>query len=207
MEWTHLVDADVAARAATPVERRLRIGSIDVGDFGVLQAKVVQVAPAKLFRRRNGSEGLVGRVTLDDGTGEIDLVLWDDENRHARDGTLAPGRAVRLRGATVKAGYRGGVELGLGAAILEPIDADEATSLVGIVGDLPDTRVVGGRFQLELPLRVEGRDVVVVLWDDAVKAARDGASGRLRIDGVVPHPVLDDWFLGDGSTVSPLPQP
>ena len=107
----------------------------------------------------------------------------------------------------MKAGYRGGVELGLGAAVLEPVDGDETTSLVGTVGDLPATRVVEGRFQLELPLRVEGRDVVVVLWDDAVKAARDGAPGSLRIDGVEPHPVLDDWFLGDGAAVSPVPQP
>ena len=69
------------AASGEDVRRMLRIASLRPGDVGVLRARVASVAPARTFRRKNGTEGLVGRVTFDDGTGEVDGVLWDDLNR------------------------------------------------------------------------------------------------------------------------------
>ena len=199
-----LVDAETLERLRQPsAGRRLTVQGLEVGTFGVLDVTVTQVAPPRAFRRRNGTEGLVARATLGDPTGEVDLVLWDDEVRLLRDGTLAPGARLRLRGATVKAGYRGGIELGLGAAVVEPAPAtDQAMDIAGTLLAVSETRMVADRFQVDVTLDSDGGPVLVVLWDDLVKAVRALELGAaIRLQGVARHPMLDGCYLGDGAVL------
>ncbi len=104
------------AQAGEDVRRHLSIATLEPGVFGVLQCTIVQVHPVQTYRRKQGGEGLLGRVRLSDGTREAELVLWDDETMHIRDGTFVAGAGLVLAGATVKPGYRGGLELGLRGA-------------------------------------------------------------------------------------------
>jgi len=200
-------------RAATdglPAERRLRIADLAAGDVGVLEASVEQVGDVRPFRRRRGGEGLLCRVTLADATGQVDLVLWDDETRWTREGPLLPGAAVRLHGPTVKAGFRGGIELHVGAARLDAVSQEAGRSLEGSLGPVGDARVVGApphvRFNAEAVLDTAEGEVRVVLWDACLKAARELLPGaRVRLDGATPHPALDGWFLAkDGATLRRL---
>jgi hypothetical protein len=204
-----LVDAATTARlarvrAGEDPARRLRVAALEPGQAGVLDVQVRAVGPSRTYERRRGGQGLVQRVTLADGTGEVDLVLWDDERRQCQDGPFQPGAFLRLRGAAVKAGHRGGVELGLGSALVEalPMPAPSASSagvLEGRLLDLGEVRPVGSppamRFTMEATLETSMGPVRLAAWDLAVKALRAaGAGGRVRISGAAPNPLLDGWW-------------
>src|SRR5688500_17144992 len=77
-----------AAWAGKDLTVRLRLGDLQVGQVGVLEAEVRAVAPVRSYQRKRGGDGLLVRVTLADRSGEADLVLWDDEVRLTKDGPL-----------------------------------------------------------------------------------------------------------------------
>lgn len=217
------VDRLARHEAGTDTARRLAVVALETDVFGILEVQVRTLHPPKPFRSRAGRNGVLRRVTLGDATGEVDLVLWGDETRQAVDGPFTVGSWLRLRGPTVTPGYREGVELHLGGCVVEPLDgppegADGSVSpatatarvdLEGILESLGDTRVVGTppdvRFQADAILATDEGSVQVVLWDDAVKAARSVLPGvRLRIRGASAHPSLEGWFLADGADLSTL---
>ncbi len=188
-----LFDADTLARLDSVRERRLRVADLDVGVWGVIDVVVDQVHPPRTFRRKNGSDGTVSRVTLSDDTGTIDMVLWDGEGELTR-GELAAGKRITIRGPTVKAGWKGGIELGLGAAIIEAKETAD-TTLRGTIVAIDDTEIVDGRFRAEVELGAKGETWRLVLWDEDIKAARDaGIGGAFAVAGE-HHPSLDGWFI------------
>lgn len=185
------------ARSGADLPNLLRLATIAPGDVGVVEATVAQVHPVRPYNRKRGGQGELCRVTLADASGEADLVLWDDEVRHARDGALVTGARVRLRGASVKPGYRGGVELGLGSAVLERVEAPAVATLSGVLESLGETRVIEGppvRFQAEAVVRTPDGERSVVLEGELLRQARKAAPGA-RLEGLVPHPALDGWLL------------
>ncbi len=185
-----------AAEAGGDPARMLEIAGLDVGDWGVLDVVVDQVHPARPFKRKRGGEGTVGRVTLRDHSGAIDMVLWDDENRLAVDGPLTHGTRLLVRGATVKAGWKGGLELGLGSAVLEAGPAPKATLLQGVLLERSEAEVVGDppRCKVEILLDLDGEQVTVVCWDDAIKAVQGPIGTRVALDAQ-PHPALDGYYI------------
>lgn len=208
-----LLDDGVAARlararAGEDVTRRLELGALEPGQVGVLEVQVRGVAPSRTYDRKRGGQGLLQRVTLADATGEADLVLWDDELRHAGPtGPLQHGAFLRLRGAAVKAGHRGGVELGLGSAIVEPLADPRASSgpveLVGVLRAFGEVRPVGAppalRFSMDATLETLDGTVQVVAWDQAVKQMRAvGLGTRARLAGCTPNPLLPGWWSCPG---------
>lgn len=210
--WQGLVDAATLARLQAEGQggkgRLLRIADLAPGDFGVLEATVTQVHPSRPYGRRRGGTGELVRVTLADASGEADLVLWDEEARHARSGLLVPGARVRLRGATVKPGRgaTGPVELGLGSAVLEPLDRPAAPSCSATLVALGPTLVVEGpplRFQAEATLRAPSGTLRAILEGDLLRAAR-AATLPCEVEGLAPHPALADWLLAPpGARLAP----
>jgi hypothetical protein len=189
------------ARSGGDLPNLLRLATLAPGEVGIVEATVAQVHPARPYDRKRGGQGELCRVTLADASGEADLVLWDDEVRHARGGVLVPGARVRLRGPAIKPGYRGGVELGLGSAVLERIDAPSA-SLSATLVSLGETRVLEGppvRFQADAVVRTPEGERTVVLEGEPLKRAR-AAAGPVRLEGLVAHPALDGWLLATPAT-------
>lgn len=186
------------------MERRLRVADLEPGQVGVLEAVVQGVAPVRPYPRKRGGEGLVGRVTLSDGSGEVELVLWDDETRLLRGETWKVGAALRLRGATVRVGYRGGIELGLGAAVVEPIAGTQSPEddppLEGRLVMLGPTRVIDDqvpvRFQADIVLATATGEARFVAWDDLVRELQGLELGAaVAIEGVRPHPLIPGHFV------------
>jgi hypothetical protein len=193
------------ARAGSDLPNLLRLGHLAPGDVGVVEATVAQVHPARTYDRKRGGRGELCRVTLADATGEADLVLWDEELRNARDGALTPGARVRLRGPAVKAGYRGGVELGLGSAVLERIELPAATLSATLVS-VGETRILDGppvRFQADAVVRTPSGERTVVLEGDLLLKARSAPGATL--DGLAAHPALEGWLLASAATRIVLP--
>jgi hypothetical protein len=191
------------ARAGEDVARKLMVSALEPGDVGVLEVQVRALAPARTYDRKRGGQGLLQRVTLADASGEVDLVLWDDELRQAKDaaGPFQPGNFLRLRGAAVKAGHRGGVELGLGTALVEALPAPASASgeLEGLLVAFGEVRPVGSppamRFTMDVRLQSAAGPLELAAWDEAVKRLRAlGEGARVRIHGAQPNPLLDGWW-------------
>ncbi|MEA3202370.1 MAG: hypothetical protein QOI63_36, partial [Thermoplasmata archaeon] len=101
----------------------------------------------------------------------------------------------------VKAGYRGGVELGLGSAVLERVETPATSTLSGTLLSLGETRVVEGppvRFQADALVRTDAGERTVVLEGDLLLKAR-AAPGAV-LSGLAPHPALDGWLLATPAT-------
>jgi hypothetical protein len=126
-------------------------------------------------------------------------VLWDDETKLLREPVLQPGARVVLRGATVKAGYRGGVELTIGGGRLELCAPPAATArdLTGIL-----VRMDAHGDTVDLVLAGAEPAMVVV---PAAAAATLRIPERIRVSAAQPHPLLEGWFQATaGTRVEPL---
>lgn len=198
------------ARAGEDVTRRLQVATLAVGSWGVLEATVVDVGRVRTFTRKRGGDGCLRRVRLSDGTGEVDLVLWGEETHLADAGPLHVRATVRLCGPEVRDGYRGGLELHLGCARIEPVQEDPDAATQEITGELVQVgegQVVGAppdtRFKAEVVLHDGADELRMDLWDDALKEVRQLLPGaQVRIVGARAHPDLDGWYLADGAVVT-----
>ncbi len=212
-----LLDAATAARLAGARAGppgagavRLRLGALEAGAVGLVEAEVRAVGPVRRYARKRGGEGLVQRVSLADASGEADCVLWDDETRLAGPGgPLQPGAAVRIHGPQVKAGRDGrGLELGVTGAEVAAAALPGAgdRTLEGRLTAVGTTRPVGEppalRFTCELTVETAAGSVRVAAWDAAVKGAlAAGVGSRVRLRGR-PNPFLDGWWTA--SALEPL---
>ncbi len=191
-----------AARLAAHLQgevapRTLRAGHLAPGDAGVLRATFVHLVAPREFTRRNGNKGLVARARFADATGEVEMVLWDEEVQVAA--AWRPGQAYRLLGVVARAGYRGGVELSL-PPVIEEIPP-ELGSLEGRVETMGATEVVDGRFKAEVTLDTQSGPVHVIVWGPVIKEIRAAGVGAvIRLAPVSEHPLLDQHHLGDDAT-------
>ncbi|HLF16469.1 MAG TPA: OB-fold nucleic acid binding domain-containing protein [Candidatus Thermoplasmatota archaeon] len=189
------------ARSGEEVARRLRVADLEVGDVGILEAVVRTVSPVRSYNRKRGGEGLLCRVTLEDGSGEVDLVLWDDEARLAKDGPFRAGSALRIAGATVRTGWKGGIELSLGdAEVTEAAPPSAASVLEGVLRSLAEAEAVGSppavRFRAEAVVETPAGPVRIVAWDALLlEMRRRGVGAPVALEGVAPHPFLDGWWV------------
>jgi len=176
----------------------MRVADLVPGDIGVLEVEVRQVKPTQVYQRKRGGEGLRARIVLGDASGEVEMVLWDDETRQVRDGPFQPGARLLIAGAPVRPGFRGGVELGFpGARVtVQPPLPDE--QLEGIIDSLGPTRVVGEppfTFEAEATLRTQGGPQQVLLTGAALLAARGIPLGtNVLVHPVRRNPALEGWW-------------
>jgi len=77
----------------------------DVSVIGLIK----QVYPLVTFKRQDGSEGKVRRVKLEDETGEVILVLWDDKADLISEDHV--GKYVMLTKVKIKQRFDGWIEL------------------------------------------------------------------------------------------------
>lgn len=67
-----------------------------------LEGKVRQTYPSSEFKRANGTDGRVQRISLSDDTGEIVCVLWDEKAESLRN--IGIGDFIKITGAIVRIG-------------------------------------------------------------------------------------------------------
>lgn len=69
-----------------------------------LVGKVAGVYGPRVFKRMIGEPGLVGSLLLQDRTGQVKLVLWNDKTSLIKQGKVRKGDIVRVRNAYVRRG-------------------------------------------------------------------------------------------------------
>lgn len=186
------VPADLAILVAAPGPEEVAVGALSPADAGRVVALRGVLGPAEPF-----SKGV--KYPLDDGTGTITLLLWENVVREAPSG-LGPGTEVRVSGQVQE--YRGTLELvprrgsdvevlgfkPLPAPTLTPIgsvsqaDKGKVLTVEGVLGE-GEAFSKGRRFSL----RDESGEIVLLLWQDVLDAfpqAGKLASGvRVRVTG------------------------
>jgi len=127
---------------------RMKIADINEGTRSVtLTAKVVGIDTVREFARAGGGTGRVASITVADDTGRIRVVLWDDMTKAVSSGVVSVGCWVQVRGAYVRKGLRGALELNLGRMgglrtledyEVKDLDIDVVSTGVTKLGDLEE---------------------------------------------------------------------
>ncbi len=188
--------------------RDLREGMTNVP---LLEGRVMEILRVKRFERRDGTAGRMASLRIADPTGEMRLVLWEEQSEAVEKGKIHKGDILRvLRGFTRK-GLYGDLELHvgrLGKIIVNPPDvrpegfpepATQPTPFKELEMGRPDVPVEGTVIDVSQPrtftrpdgsqgriatLRISDDDAVVrvVFWDkQAPKASQYSPGDRIRI--------------------------
>ncbi len=157
---------------------KVRIPSLDKvrpGSTTVVRGFVARIISVREFTRQ-GIPQKVANVLLKDGTGEVHLVLWDDNARLADDGELSPGVWVRAANVNVKV-EREYLEAHAGRSATvyieeETLDLEDQVETVFDVEVTPLSGLKEGEF-----VSVQG-EVVAVRGPRSFRR-RDGSRGRV----------------------------
>ncbi len=96
--------------------RELKIGDLVPGMSNVdLLARVIRIYEPRSFPRWDGSLGHVAGMVLQDESGSIRAVLWDNKASLVGSGAVQKGDAIRIKGAYVQERANGQAELHIGA--------------------------------------------------------------------------------------------
>ena len=93
----------------------------------VLVGRIKDIFNLNSFNKSNGEVGYVGAFKLNDNTGDIRIVLWDDQVNVFKDERFEKNKIVKILNGNAKQGRYGGIEIHIGRfskIILAPEDVD-----------------------------------------------------------------------------------
>jgi len=93
----------------------------------VLVGRIKDVLNLNSFNKSNGEVGYVGAFKLQDNTGDIRIVLWDDQVNVFKDERFEKNEIVKILNGNAKQGRYGGIEIHIGRfskILLAPEDVD-----------------------------------------------------------------------------------
>ena len=109
-------------------EIELKVKDVSVGMKNLtLAGRINEIYKVFTFNRNDGTEGQVGSFLLDDGSGAIKVVLWDDDTKILKHENFIKNEIVRIYNAYAKKGRDGFVEVHIGKfgkISLSPEDID-----------------------------------------------------------------------------------
>jgi len=93
----------------------------------VIVGRIKDIYNVNSFNKKSGETGHVGSFLLHDNTGDIRIVLWDDQVSIFKDERFERNEIVKILNGTVKNGRNGGIEIHVGGFSkidLAPEDVD-----------------------------------------------------------------------------------
>ncbi|MFX0076159.1 MAG: DUF2240 family protein [Candidatus Hermodarchaeota archaeon] len=93
----------------------------------VLVGRIKDIYKVNSFNKNNGETGYVGSFLLHDKTGDIRIVLWDEQVSIFNDERFEQNEIVKILNATARNGRNGGIEVHVGRfskVMLSPEDVD-----------------------------------------------------------------------------------
>ena len=93
----------------------------------VLVGRIKDIFNLNSFNKSNGEVGYVGAFKLHDNTGDIRIVLWDDQVSVFKDERFEKNEIVKILNGNAKQGRYGGIEIHIGRfskIVLAPEDVD-----------------------------------------------------------------------------------
>ncbi len=117
-EFGGLIDEDAAAyllvdKLGYNKANVVKLADVHPGQEATIQATVASMQPVRSFTRKNGRQGKVANVLLQDETGFLPVVFWNDDARKVENGELKANMTLKIINGYTKQG-RNGVELHVG---------------------------------------------------------------------------------------------
>lgn len=150
-----------------PTLNLVKISALRDGMLGInVLGRVVHIEPVKSFTRSDGLSGKVVSLIIEDETGAVELVLWNEKADHVS--LLKVGDAVLVEGGYFKVSPKGAVSLNLGRAgniVINP-NLEEVKSLPPIGQVTPISQLKEGYVQIIEGTVTRGVEVKEVLTAD-----------------------------------------
>ncbi len=142
-----------------------------------ITGRVTDLFPVQAFSRNDGTQGKVARLVLVDETGDLKLVLWDENTSHIETGKIRRGQVIRVLHGYVRESFNGKLELHLGRR------GELETSPKGV--DENRYPYTSGPMDKIAALKLEQRKANVNGWVTQVFPTseftrKDGTSGKVR---------------------------
>ncbi|MFX1295112.1 MAG: DUF2240 family protein, partial [Promethearchaeota archaeon] len=178
-------------------KKRIQIKDITIGMNAIsIVGRVFSIFPIKEFTKKDGQKGKLVRFILEDPTGQVRVILWNEQTKMVDDGTIKENNIIELKNAFIKEGWNNQLEIQLGrkgTIDLNPEDVDltefenisSTNSLikidqlqvpmwnVNLVGKIQwksrittFTRKTGTGQVASLSIFDETGDIRIALWDD-----------------------------------------
>lgn len=117
-EFGGLIDEDAAAfllvdKLGFNKANVVKLADVHPGQEATVQGTISSMQPVRLFTRKNGRQGKVANLILQDETGCLPIVFWNDDASRVDNGELKPGMSIKIINGYTKQG-RNGVELHVG---------------------------------------------------------------------------------------------
>jgi len=160
-----------------PEVRELKIEDLMSGMSNVdMVGRVIRIHEPRTFERTDGSAGRVANLMIQDKTGQVRVVLWDDKVSLIEEGKIQKGMALRVKGAYIRQGVDQQPELnvGLRSSVISNPDDSRAADLP----PLPEMKVKIADLKPELTdVDVLGR--VIALSEPRTFERPDGTTGKV----------------------------
>ena len=159
-----------------PEIRALRIDDLTAGMSNIdIVGRVIRIYEPRTFQRRDGREGRRAGLLLQDQTGQIRAVLWDEKVSVIVEGKVKKGTPVQIRGAYVKRGIDQKLEVCVG--LRSSIIADPDDPRVNELPPLPETKVKLADLKPDSEVDVIGR--VAAISEPRTFERPDGSTGKV----------------------------
>ena len=79
-----------------------------------LKTRIVKISTPKIFERKDGTEGALQRLIVQDNTGQIPVILWDHSIKYVEQLKLQPGDIIKITGAYTRPGRNEDIEIHIG---------------------------------------------------------------------------------------------
>lgn len=109
-----------------PEVRELNIEDLMPGMSNVdIVGRTMRIYEPRTFERTDGSAGRVANLILQDKTGQVKVVLWDDKVSLIEEGRIQKGMALRVKGAYLRQGFDKQPEINVGLRSLVVSNPDD----------------------------------------------------------------------------------
>jgi replication factor A1 len=157
--------------------RELKIEDLMSGMSNVdIVGRVIRIYEPRTFERMDGSAGRVANLMLQDKTGQVRVVLWDDKVSFIEEGKIQKGIPLQIKGAYVRQGISQQPELnvGLRSSVIPNPDDPRVAELP----PLPEMRVKVADLKPDLAdVDVLGR--VIAVSEPRTFERSDGTTGKV----------------------------
>jgi len=130
----------------------------------VLVGRIKDIFNLNSFNKSNGEVGYVGSFQLHDNTGDIRIVLWDDQVNVFKDERFEKNEIVKILNGNAKQGRYGGIEIHVGRfskIILAPEDVNykkytkikEEFKLINEINEKSGSITIEGKVMNRFPVR------------------------------------------------------
>jgi len=161
--------------------------------------KVTQIYEKRTFNRKNGGQGRVVNIEIQDNSGICNLVLWDDDVELITDDTIKTGTIIKIINGYVKNGYTG-LEINVGRWGMLEIDPkeeidikkielknDKVSNNRNVSGEIVDIFPTNpffkddGSYGFVTKIKIKNKDGThtLSLWDEKVKEIQKYKIGQM----------------------------